>query len=318
MTEQYLGCDYANPPSQDPGWFAQQGFSFACRYLATGTKNRADLTPGEVARLSQAGVGIVSIWETTGGDENYTPGGGAFFTAEHGAHEGGRAVAQAKALGQPTDAPIYATVDFNARTTADMAAIREYMQAFAAAIQPYPLGVYGSYAVMDAVQTLTPWLWQTYAWSSGRLHPAAKLYQFKNTRPFDYDRAFGNPGWWTAGSQPVQTIPAAEPLQEEVKTPVPLTRLGDHGLAVSIVQALLVAAGATLTADGGFGPATLQAVKDFQTRAGLQVDGIVGPQTWTALAAVRHGPDQTVALTNTINQLQARLAQIADLAKEGA
>jgi peptidoglycan hydrolase-like protein with peptidoglycan-binding domain len=38
-----------------------------------------------------------------------------------------------------------------------------------------------------------------------------------------------------------------------------------------------------LVVDGVFGPATEQAVKEFQQGAGLVVDGIVGPQTWNAL-----------------------------------
>lgn len=39
----------------------------------------------------------------------------------------------------------------------------------------------------------------------------------------------------------------------------------------------------TLVVDGVYGPATEAAVKSFQEGAGLQVDGIVGPDTWTAL-----------------------------------
>lgn len=40
-----------------------------------------------------------------------------------------------------------------------------------------------------------------------------------------------------------------------------------------------------LATDGQFGPLTENAVKDFQTKKGLSVDGIVGPHTWHALGA---------------------------------
>jgi len=42
-----------------------------------------------------------------------------------------------------------------------------------------------------------------------------------------------------------------------------------------------------IASDGQFGAGTDAAVRDFQRRRGLKVDGIVGPDTWTALFAVR-------------------------------
>lgn len=42
-----------------------------------------------------------------------------------------------------------------------------------------------------------------------------------------------------------------------------------------------------IAADGRFGASTRDAVREFQRRRGLDVDGVVGPQTWTALFAVR-------------------------------
>jgi peptidoglycan hydrolase-like protein with peptidoglycan-binding domain len=60
---------------------------------------------------------------------------------------------------------------------------------------------------------------------------------------------------------------------------------GATGAAVQTLQTRLNVWGAnpTLTVDGDFGPATLAAVKAFQTEQKLTVDGIVGPQTWAAL-----------------------------------
>jgi peptidoglycan hydrolase-like protein with peptidoglycan-binding domain len=58
---------------------------------------------------------------------------------------------------------------------------------------------------------------------------------------------------------------------------------GDTGQAVKTLQTRLNVWGATLTVDGDFGAATLAAVKAFQTQQKLTVDGIVGPQSWSAL-----------------------------------
>jgi peptidoglycan hydrolase-like protein with peptidoglycan-binding domain len=38
-----------------------------------------------------------------------------------------------------------------------------------------------------------------------------------------------------------------------------------------------------VSVDGQYGPATKQAVIDFQNWFGLTADGIAGPLTWTAL-----------------------------------
>lgn len=55
-------------------------------------------------------------------------------------------------------------------------------------------------------------------------------------------------------------------------------RSGDKGPAVKKLQQAL-----GVTADGSFGPETLDAVKAAQTAAGLPVDGVVGARTWGTL-----------------------------------
>ncbi|GMA59750.1 peptidoglycan-binding protein [Alicyclobacillus fastidiosus] len=55
------------------------------------------------------------------------------------------------------------------------------------------------------------------------------------------------------------------------------------GTGVVYVQQRLNAHGTSLATDGDFGPLTEAAVKAFQAKAKIEVDGIVGPQTWSHL-----------------------------------
>lgn len=86
-----------------------------------------------------------------------------------------------------------------------------------------------------------------------------------------------------------EPAPQPEPAPEPVPTTQgefmpPTVKNGDLSGAVKSAQALLNLH-APLSIDGAFGPATEQAAKNFQTVMHLEVDGIVGPQTWTALCA---------------------------------
>lgn len=73
---------------------------------------------------------------------------------------------------------------------------------------------------------------------------------------------------------------AEAPLTEKGEYEImPLIKRGNRGKAVKILQILL----GGLEVDGSFGPKTLEAVKAFQKKKGLQQDGEVGPLTWHAL-----------------------------------
>ena len=58
-----------------------------------------------------------------------------------------------------------------------------------------------------------------------------------------------------------------------------ILRRGDSGDEVMELQRRLSAVGFPLTLDGQFGPATEHAVRAFQNKAGLVVDGLAGPKT---------------------------------------
>jgi hypothetical protein len=64
----------------------------------------------------------------------------------------------------------------------------------------------------------------------------------------------------------------------------PELRLGARGKDAKALQALLNAWGASLVVDGSFGPATDVALKGYQSRHGLRVDGLAGPRTQASLA----------------------------------
>ena len=60
-------------------------------------------------------------------------------------------------------------------------------------------------------------------------------------------------------------------------------RVGDQGAEIAEIQGKLVLLGYDVMADGDFGPATFEAIKDFQRSQGIKADGLIGPATYTAL-----------------------------------
>lgn len=71
---------------------------------------------------------------------------------------------------------------------------------------------------------------------------------------------------------------------ETVMIPMSILRKNNKGNEVKTLQRLLNSLGYNCgSVDGIFGSMTLIAVKEFQTKKGLTVDGVVGKATWTAL-----------------------------------
>ncbi|MCR5834627.1 MAG: C40 family peptidase [Selenomonadaceae bacterium] len=67
-------------------------------------------------------------------------------------------------------------------------------------------------------------------------------------------------------------------------------RVGDQGTEIAELQGKLVMLGYDVIADGAFGPAMAEAVKEFQKSHGIKADGLIGPATYTALLG-RDMPD---------------------------
>ncbi len=75
---------------------------------------------------------------------------------------------------------------------------------------------------------------------------------------------------------------ATEPFQK-FSSQLPTLYFGSSGVAVRVLQQLLVSSGYAVRVDGIYGALTETAVKAFQNQQNLGVDGIVGQRTWRAL-----------------------------------
>ncbi|MBR0061100.1 MAG: C40 family peptidase [Selenomonadaceae bacterium] len=60
-------------------------------------------------------------------------------------------------------------------------------------------------------------------------------------------------------------------------------RVGDQGEEIAELQGKLVVLGYDVMADGAFGPAMADAIKEFQKSQGIKADGLIGPATYSAL-----------------------------------
>jgi peptidoglycan hydrolase-like protein with peptidoglycan-binding domain len=95
---------------------------------------------------------------------------------------------------------------------------------------------------------------------------------------------------------------------------LPVIGRGSTGEAVRRLQRSLVIGDllANTGIDGRFGPVTEQAVRSFQQAVGIDVDGIVGPQTWARLPEPPHLPMLRRGSTgDAVRGLQQGLAEIA-------
>jgi len=84
--------------------------------------------------------------------------------------------------------------------------------------------------------------------------------------------------------------------------------------SVVLLQSLLIKAGYDIAADGAFGPMTETAVKDFQQKNKLVVDGIVGQKTWRTLLSEE--PEEPVALKSLFLSEKDLLTVAEDLGVE--
>ena len=122
-----------------------------------------------------------------------------------------------------------------------------------------------------------------------------------------YIRGYARPKYGTvsSGNKPQETptvtptptpVPSA-PIVPTVSGTTTTVRYGSTGIAVKTLQMSLSALGYTIDIDGEFGRNTRSTVMLFQTKYGLDSDGIVGPMTWSKIYSLLTDSIQTLNKT---------------------
>lgn len=164
------GVDYAwSRP--DPTALYAAGKRFAIRYVSYDRTGK-NLTRQEADRLQAAGLAIVTNWEWDPRDQ--------LGGRQRGRVHATEADRQHRQCGGPPDRPIYFSTDFDA-TAAQLQVCYDYPRGCADVIGWDRVGVYGGIRTVTYMADRgVRWLWQTYAWSSGRWDSRAHIRQYRN------------------------------------------------------------------------------------------------------------------------------------------
>lgn len=167
-----LGVDTSTKLTEQTAWEVKHaGYQFVGRYLVPPQKyTRKALTAKEAKIISDAGLGLLTVWETTAERASEGP--------NSGAADGATALKCARDIQMPSNGIIYFAVDFDAND-GNMAEIRDYLRAARNNTEEYEIGVYGSYKVIEALRYdgICKGFWQCIAWSYGRKSTARNVYQ---------------------------------------------------------------------------------------------------------------------------------------------
>jgi hypothetical protein len=170
------------------------GYAFVCRYL--GPDPSKNCTPVEARGILGAGLELVLVYEGAGQR--------ALAGFQAGVTDGALAKAQALAVGQPIDRPVYVAVDFDVQPP-QVSDVLAYLRGFALSMGGASrAGVYGGYDIVRAALDagVVRWAWQTLAWSGGRWDARAQLQQYGSAPvagvTVDLDRSeFEDFGGWS-------------------------------------------------------------------------------------------------------------------------
>lgn len=295
-----------------------QGIIAIGRYYTRNRSNPKILKPDEARRLSEAGTKIWPVYQNRHRLQ-------VDFSADKGKQEAEDALDYAKhVINQPVGSGIYFSADFDASEAIYNNAILPHFKAiaaaFAAAGNPYRIGVYSSGAVckalLDAGIVQLTWLSQSSGFRGTPAFKASRRWNILQTLPipgfcnFDdnvdpntVNPDIGDFGAFLLGQPAVAQLTAEGLVLAAVALPAhpefpsippfrgqPLQRGEINSNDVKAVQLRLSNLGFDdLTPDGDFGERTQNAVFHFQARNStpdgkpLPIDGEVGASTWAAL-----------------------------------
>jgi hypothetical protein len=239
---------------------ARSGIQTVIRYYC-----RSSSWPGkclsrtEADALIGAGLTIGTVFQQRGGAGGHIED----LDAESGKRDAESSLELAGRVGQPTGSAIFFAVDHDFHEPADLASIAAYFDAVRAVIDGrYRVGCYGSGLVHIHAGAELKWLANARAWQGTVQALAARAYDLRQHLPQDHPLGFpydpneaprADFGQWPAVAAPVKPAPAPEPA------PTPSRD------QVRAIQRACEAAGISP------GP----------------IDGIVGPLTRAAVAALR-------------------------------
>lgn len=177
------------------------GGRFVVRYLTFPGDNGKGLLKPELSELRRAGLDVAVVFQN---GKTQTLGG-----QDAGVRDARLAESALADLGM-AGWPVYFAVDFDA-TAAQLDVAEQYLRGAASVLGLRRTGVYGGWPTIDRCyrNRTAAWFWQTFAWSGGKLHTAAHMYQYAgdtiNGAAVDRNRAY--PAEY--GQHPVTAAPAA-------------------------------------------------------------------------------------------------------------
>ena len=140
--------------------------------------------------------------------------------AAAGTPDGTLAAHQAAGLGWPADRPVYFACDVDTPASA-LPTVLAYLDA-ARAASGRPVGLYGQWSAIEAAAGHgIPWLWQTLAWSGGRISQHRLIMQTGAASPIqgtDHNDVAPGVSDWGQHPSPGEPMPTADEIASAVLT----------------------------------------------------------------------------------------------------